>query len=82
MNVLTEKQRSIIVGSLLGDGAMRCKTNALLEANHWAAQREYVDWEYRILENLVRTPPKMRNGNGGRQAYRFRTLSLHELTPF
>ena len=25
---LTEMQRSIIIGSLLGDGAMRCKVNA------------------------------------------------------
>jgi hypothetical protein len=26
---LTETQHSIIIGSLLGDGAMRCKANAL-----------------------------------------------------
>ena len=25
---LTEAQRSIIIGTLLGDGSMRCKTNA------------------------------------------------------
>lgn len=31
---LTEEQKQIIVGSLLGDGAMRIKTNALLEINH------------------------------------------------
>ncbi len=75
-------QRSVIVGSLLGDGAMRCKKNALLEVNHCAAQREYVDWKYGVLRNLVRTPPKVRRGNGDREAYRFTTLSLSELTPF
>jgi LAGLIDADG DNA endonuclease family len=75
-------QRQIIVGSLLGDGAMRCKTNALLEINHSVHQQSYVDWKYRHLANLVRTPPKARRSNGARIAYRFVTRSLPELTPF
>ena len=79
---LSEVQREVIVGSLLGDGAMRCKTNALLEVNHSLHQRGYVDWKYRHLANLVRTPPKPRNSNGGRIAYRFVTRSLEELTPY
>ena len=79
---LSEVQREVIVGSLLGDGAMRCKTNALLEVNHSSHQRGYVDWKYRQLANLVRTPPRARNGNGGRVAYRFVTRSLEELTPY
>ena len=82
MGSLTQTQRSIIVGSLLGDGAMRCKANALLEINHCLVQREYVDWKYRLLINLVGTAPKERAGNGTRRAYRFTTLSLPELTPF
>jgi hypothetical protein len=79
---LSEVQRQIIVGSLLGDGAMRCKTNALLEINHPSHQRSYVDWKYRHLAELVRTPPKARKSNGSRIAYRFVTRSLPELTPF
>jgi hypothetical protein len=75
-------QRQIIVGSLLGDGAMRCKTNALLEINHSFHQRSYVDWKYRHLADLVRTPPKARKSNGARIAYRFVTRSLPELTPY
>lgn len=82
MGELTEAQRSLIVGTLLGDGAMRCKRNALLEINHCAAQREYVDWKYENLRDLVSTAPKARLGNGGRVAYRFTTRSLPELTPF
>ena len=78
---LTARQYQIVVGSLLGDGAMRCKANALLEINHCFEQREYVDWKYRELANLVTTPPKPRNGNGHRVAYRFTTLSLPALTP-
>ncbi len=79
---LSEVQRQIIVGSLLGDGAMRCKTNALLEINHSFHQRGYVDWKYRHLADLVRTPPKARRSNGTRIAYRFVTRSLSELTPY
>jgi recombination protein RecA len=79
---LSEVQQQIIIGTLLGDGSMRCKTNALLEINHTVRQKEYVDWKYRHLSELVRTPPKARNGNQGRIAYRFVTRSLSELTPF
>lgn len=79
---LTGTQRSIIIGSLLGDGSMRCKVNALLEINHTYEQKFYVDWKYQHLSNLVATPPKVRKGNGARIAYRFTTQSLPELTPF
>jgi hypothetical protein len=79
---LSEAQHEIVVGTLLGDGAMRCKTNALLEINHSVRQRGYVDWKYRQLVNLVLTPPKLRRGNGHRVAYRFLTRSLPELTPY
>lgn len=79
---LTGAQRELITGTLLGDGAMRCKTNALLEINHSIVQRNYVDWKFNYLSDLVATPPKARNGNGDRIAYRFVTRSLPELTPF
>jgi LAGLIDADG DNA endonuclease family len=79
---LSEVQHAIVVGSLLGDGSMRCKTNALLEINHSFEQRSYVDWKYRQLAELVATPPKRRAGNGGRVAYRFVTRSLPVLTPY
>jgi hypothetical protein len=79
---LTGVQHSLILGTLLGDGAMRCKTNALLEINHSFSQRGYVDWKYRHLAKLVSTPPNVRRGNGGRIAYRFVTRSLPELTPY
>lgn len=79
---LSEAQRSVIIGSLLGDGSMRCKANALMEINHSIAQREYVDWKYRQLADFVRVAPKERSGNGRRVAYRFVTLSRPELTPF
>jgi hypothetical protein len=79
---LSEVQHSIVVGTLLGDGAMRCKTNALLEINHCLDQRSYVNWKYWQLQELVRTRPSARQGNGRRRAYRFVTRSLPELTPY
>ena len=78
---LTRLQREIIIGSLLGDGSMRCKRHALFEVNHSIHQRPYVDWKYDHLSNLVFTAPKVRNGNGSRIAYRFTTRSLECLTP-
>lgn len=80
MGSLTERQKAIIIGCLLGDGAMRCKTNALLEINHSAQEKEYVDWKFNELHNLVSTAPKMRRGNAGRIAYRFTTKSSPALT--
>jgi LAGLIDADG DNA endonuclease family len=77
---LTEEQQAIVTGSLLGDGAMRCKTNALLEVNHSWHQQAYVEWKYRQLAELVSTPPKLRKGNGGRISCRFLTRSLPALT--
>jgi len=79
---LTKTQSSVVNGSLLGDGAMRCKVNALLEVNHCLEQKFYVDWKYQQVANLVLTQPKSRKGNGKRMAYRFTTRSLPELTKF
>ena len=57
---LTEAQEALVVGCLLGDGAMRCKTHALLEINHGVDQRAYVEWKYEALRELVGTPPQLR----------------------
>lgn len=79
---LTEEQEHILIGVLLGDGAMRKKTHALLEINHSYKQKEYVNWLYYKFKNYVDTPPKMRRSNGKRIAYRFTTKSLPEFTQF
>ena len=79
---LTEEQKSILVGTLLGDGTMRKKKNAHLEINHCYAQKVLVDWVFSKFSKLVTTPPKWRKGNGKREAYRFATRKLPILTPF
>lgn len=80
---LTQLQRSVVVGSLLGDGYVRIipgRRNAFLEINHSWKAKEYVDWKFGILKNICISPPKMRNGNKGRIAYRFFTKQHPELT--
>lgn len=79
---LTEEQKSILIGCLLGDGTIRKKKNALLEINHSFAQKALVDWLYGKFHCWVTTGPKWRKGNGKRQAYRFTTQSLSIFTPF
>ncbi|MBI4038326.1 hypothetical protein HY387_01640 [Candidatus Daviesbacteria bacterium] len=79
---LTEEQKSILIGSLLGDGTMRIKKNAHLEINHAFSQKALVDWMFSKFSSLVTTPPKWRKGNGKREAYRFATQKLPILTPF
>lgn len=82
---LSPIQHAVLVGSLLGDGTLRCqgtRTNALLEVNHAFACKQYVDWKYAIFQEYVRTPPKRRYGNGTRVAYRFTTRSLPVFTKY
>ena len=74
-----------MVGSLLGDGALRrqgTRTNALFEGNHTYAVKEYVDWKWQRFHEFVRTPPKARRTNGDRVAYRFVTRSLPVFTNY
>ena len=80
---LTQLQKSIIIGCILGDGYLRIfpgRKNALLEINHSLKAKEYVDWKYSALKNVAGSPPKIRKGNGNRLAYRFYTKQLPELT--
>ena len=83
MGSLTQEQKSLIVGTILGDGYLRIipkRKNAFLEVNHSAKQKDYVDWKYSILQSIVKSKPKLRNGNGNRIACRFYTCCHSEIT--
>lgn len=82
MGSLTETQHHLILGSLLGDGYMSCKTHAYLKIGHSIKQKSYVDWKYSLLSSFVRTKPKTYKGNGTRIGYRFCTRSLPVFTEF
>jgi len=80
---LTQFQKDIIIGCVLGDGYLRIfpgRKNALLEINHSVKAKYYVEWKYSILKNIAGAPPKIRKCNGKRLAYRFYTKQLPELT--
>jgi len=79
---LSNIQKQVILGSILGDGYMRKKTNAHLQITHSYKQKDYVDWKYKILKNFVSSVPKKYDGNAGRVGYRFFTNSIPELTTF
>lgn len=80
---LTQLQKSIIIGSLLGDGYLRImpgRKNAFLEINQSIAAKEYVDWKFNALKNICNLEPKQRKGKNERIAYRFFTRQHQELT--
>lgn len=60
--LLKDKQKELIIGSMLGDGNLRI-TGGNREANfivdHSLAQKEYVVWKYNIMKEWVLTQPKI-----------------------
>jgi len=80
---LTQFQKSVISGCLLGDGYLRImpgRKNAFLEINHSFGAREYVEWKFQELKSICKSEPVKRKGNGKRIAYRFFTRQHPELT--
>ena len=79
---LNLKQRSLIIGSLLGDGTMRLgrgAQNVNFKVEHGLVQKEYVDWKYQILKPFVFTEPKIsyrydEKGNKYEKSWWFRTI--------
>ena len=80
MGSLSDVQQQLILGCVLGDGYMRKKVNAHLQITHSVKQKDYVDWKYRMLKNIIVSAPKTYSGNEGRIGYRFFTKSIPELT--
>jgi len=80
---LTQQQRSVIIGCILGDGYLRKmpgRGDAFLEINHSIKAKEYVDWKYSVLKNICESGPKERQIDEKRTAYRFFTKQHPELT--
>lgn len=77
---LNSLQRSVLVGAVLGDGALiptsSGRADAKLQIEHRAAHRDYVLWTYEIFKEWVLTPPFWRMLTN---SWRFRTISHAEL---
>lgn len=78
---LSELQKEILVGTLLGDGCLETQNNGRtyrLKIEHSLQQKDYVDWKYEVFRNWVLTEPKIREYSAyglGRNNYRFSTVS-------
>ena len=80
---LTKLERSIIIGSILGDGYMRImpgRSDAFLEINHSVKAKDYVDYKFNKLKRICESAPKERATNEDRHAYRFFTKQHKDLT--
>ena len=80
---LTQLQKSLVIGTILGDGYLRIvpgRKEAFLEVNHSFRAKEYVDWKFQALKSICRSAPKARKGNGNRIAYRFYTRQHPDLS--
>jgi LAGLIDADG DNA endonuclease family len=75
---LSSLQRELIVGSLLGDAYLMPTTSGFcFRVNHGMQQREYVDWKFKMLAELVRTPPRESG-----KCYYFRTVTHPEFSHY
>ncbi len=88
---ISQFQREIINGCLLGDGRLECrskKENARLRIHHGWKQKDLVFWKYKVLKNLVSCPPKKTicwkslKDNKDYYSWYFHTLSLKEFKEF
>lgn len=83
-------QKSILIGSLLGDGTLRVGVRAQ-EANykvdHGLKQKEYTFWTYNSFKEWVLTPPKISYRfhpvwGKHKKSWWFRTIRHKEITLF
>ena len=85
MGSLTQYQKSLIIGTILGDGYLRVipgRKDAFLEINHSFSQKQYTDWKFEKLKDICISGPKRRKSNGNRIAYRFYTKQDPAFTEF
>lgn len=58
---LSDYQREILIGLLLGDGHLETQNNGRtyrLKIEHSHLQKEYADWLYQIFKDWILTPPQ------------------------
>ena len=88
---ISQFQKEIINGSLLGDGRLECRSkggSARLRVHHGWKQKDFVFWKYNVLKNLVSCAPKKivcwKNPKNNEDYYSwyFHTITLKELKEF
>ncbi|MBI2676848.1 MAG: hypothetical protein HYX21_02805 [Candidatus Yanofskybacteria bacterium] len=59
---LSEFQRQVLVGTLLGDGCLETQNNGRtyrLKIEHSIAQKDYVVWKYQVFKNFILSEPRI-----------------------
>ena len=85
---LSSEQKDILIGSMLGDGCLESQNKNRtyrLKIEQSFSHKEYVDWLYEKLKNLVLTEPKIKIkkiGSKTYQHYGFQTISCGSLRFF
>lgn len=76
---MTNIQRELLIGSLLGDGHLRPhRKKVVFEFLQTARRKFYVEWKHQILGNLA--CPKIYHNEGDREYYKLVTKTHPELT--
>lgn len=85
---LSTEQKDILIGLMLGDGCLESQNKSRtyrLKIEQSLSHKEYVDWLYGKLKNLVLTEPKIKIKKIGSKAYQnygFQTISCSQLRFF
>ena len=59
-NMLSQRQKDILVGTILGDGHLEQNGRGVrLRVDHSMAQSEYISWKYREFENIATNKPRL-----------------------
>ncbi len=80
---LTDQQKDILVGCLLGDGRLECRSKngtARFRVHHAESQGEFLFWKYRHFQNLVHGAPWSMNWLDKRNGQVYRSWFFHTIT--
>lgn len=78
--LLTGYQKQVLAGYLLGDGHLETWKNSnasRLKVEQSLAQKEFVDWLFKVFQEFTKTPPKFKQNKS-----KFNTLSSSEFYGF
>ena len=86
-NCISEFQKQVIIGCVLGDGRLECRSKnktARLRIHHGEKQKDYLFWKYKIFKNIVNSEPKRivwkdKKRNINNISWYFHTLTTQEL---
>ncbi len=81
--MLTNQQKDILVGCLLGDGRLECRSKigtARFRVHHADSQRNYLWWKYRCFQEIVTRAPWSTDWLDKRNKCLYRSWFFHTVT--